>query len=85
MLPAIRARATKWQMLAYTLLLLPLVPMPYRRVRQLGLYGSAAGILSGVFILSALRVLTDETDRSAAHVRVFHFLSFCVIRPIGCG
>ena len=88
MLPVIRgARATKWQMLAYTLLLLPLALMPcIAGFASWVLYGSAAGILSGVFILSALRVLTDETDRSAkAHVRVFDFLSFCVIRPIGCG
>ena len=82
MLPVIRgARATKWQMLAYTLLL-PLALMPcIAGFASWVLYGSAAGILSGVFILSALRVLTDETDRSAK--RMFGFSIFYLFALFG--
>ena len=83
MLPVIRgARATKWQMLAYTVLLLPLALMPcIAGFASWVLYGSAAGILSGVFILSALRVLTDETDRSAK--RMFGFSIFYLFALFG--
>ena len=83
MLPVIRgAQATKWQMLAYTLLLLPLALMPcIAGFASWVLYGSAAGILSGVFILSALRVLTDETDRSAK--RMFGFSIFYLFALFG--
>ena len=83
MLPVIRgARATKWQMLAYTLLMLPLALMPcIAGFASWVLYGSAAGILSGVFILSALRVLTDETDRSAK--RMFGFSIFYLFALFG--
>ena len=83
MLPVIRgARATKWQMLAYTLLLLPLALMPcIVGFASWVLYGSAAGILSGAFILSALRVLTDETDRSAK--RMFGFSIFYLFALFG--
>ena len=83
MLPVIRgARATKWQMLAYTVLLLPLALMPcIAGFASWVLYGSAAGILSGLFILSALRVLTDETDRSAK--RMFGFSIFYLFALFG--
>ena len=83
MLPVIRgARATKWQMLAYTVLLLPLALMPcIAGFASWVLYGSAAGILSGVFILSALYVLTDETDRSAK--RMFGFSIFYLFALFG--
>ena len=76
------ARATKWQMLAYTLLLLPLALMPcIAGFASWVLYGFAAGILSGVFILSALYVLTDETDRSAK--RMFGFSIFYLFALFG--
>ena len=83
MLPVIRgARTTKWQMLAYTVLLLPLTLMPcIAGFASWVLYGSAAGILSGVFILSALYVLTDETDRSAK--RMFGFSIFYLFALFG--
>ena len=83
MLPVVRgARATKWQMLAYTVLLLPLTLMPcIAGFASWVLYGSAAGILSGVFILSALYVLTDETDRSAK--RMFGFSIFYLFALFG--
>ncbi|MEC8774322.1 MAG: heme o synthase [Pseudomonadota bacterium] len=83
MLPVIRgARATKWQMLAYTVLLLPLALMPcIAGFASWVLYGSAAGILSGVFTLSALHVLTDETDRSAK--RMFGFSIFYLFALFG--
>ncbi|MEC7301405.1 MAG: heme o synthase [Pseudomonadota bacterium] len=83
MLPVVRgARATKWQMLAYTVLLLPLALMPcIAGFASWVLYGSAAGILSGVFILSALYVLTDETDRSAK--RMFGFSIFYLFALFG--
>ena len=59
------ARSTKWQMLAYTLLLVPLAVSPYLLgVAGIG-YGIAAFAMSVFFLFTNFRVLTDETHKSA--------------------
>ncbi len=50
------AHATKIQMIAYTLILLPLSLMPWLMGFESALYGVIAGILSTLFIISAIRV-----------------------------
>jgi protoheme IX farnesyltransferase len=66
MLPVVAgARATKIQMLIYTVLLFPLALLPWYLGMAGALYGAAAALLGGLFILAAVRVLRDETDRSA--------------------
>jgi protoheme IX farnesyltransferase len=66
MLPTVAgAAATKRQMLLYTLVLLPVTVLP----SMLGLagwtYGTAALILGLFFVFTALRVLKDDTLKSA--------------------
>ena len=76
MLPVVRgARETKRQMLLYTLLLLPLSLAPC----MLGfadwyVYGIVAGALSLLFLISAILVCFDASDRSAK--RMFGFSIF---------
>jgi protoheme IX farnesyltransferase len=75
MLPVVAgSAATKRQMLFYTLILLPLSLAPY----ALGIAGPwyAAGALglSGLFILSALRVLGSDDDRPAKQMFGFSIL-----------
>ena len=76
MLPVVRgAQATKWYILGYTVILMPLALMPcIFGLTSWVFYGAIAGILSGIFIFSALSVLKDETDRSAK--RMFRFSIF---------
>ncbi len=66
MLPVVSGeRATKLQMLAYTLLMIPLSVAPY----ILGIagiwYGIIAFALSVFFLFTNFRVLVDKTDKSA--------------------
>jgi protoheme IX farnesyltransferase len=75
MLPVVAgSAATKRQMLFYTLILLPLSLAPY----ALGIAGPwyAAGALglSGLFVLSALRVLGSDDDRPAKQMFGFSIL-----------
>jgi protoheme IX farnesyltransferase len=75
MLPVVAGfAATKRQMLFYTLILLPLSLAPY----ALGIAGPwyAAGALglSGLFVLSALRVLGSDDDRPAKQMFGFSIL-----------
>jgi heme o synthase len=66
MLPLVAGtRATKVQMLAYTLILLPLTVSPYFLGMAGPRYAIAAGILSVFFIFSAMRVLLSEDLRPA--------------------
>lgn len=58
-------RSTKIQMLAYTLLMVPLSVAPYMiGIAGLG-YGVFAFALSVFFLFTNFRVLTDKTDKSA--------------------
>jgi protoheme IX farnesyltransferase len=59
------ARKTKIQMLAYALILLPLSVLPALTGFAGWGYGIAAFILSGFFIFTSIRVLMDETLKSA--------------------
>jgi protoheme IX farnesyltransferase len=76
MLPVVRgAQATKWYILGYTVILMPLALMPcVFGLTSWLFYGTIASILSGLFTVSALCVLRDETDRSAK--RMFRFSIF---------
>ncbi len=58
-------RATKFQMVLYTLLLLPVALFPWL-ARYTGMaYGMTALVLTLLFLYAALRVLRDDTLRSA--------------------
>jgi protoheme IX farnesyltransferase len=75
MLPVVAgARATKIQMLIYTLLLFPVALAPWALGIAGHLYGLAAVVLGALFILAALSVLADRTDRSAKRMFGFSIL-----------
>ncbi len=59
------AKHTKWQMLAYTLLLLPLSIAPVFLGLASVAYGVTAALLSGFFVFTALRVLMSEDLKHA--------------------
>ena len=58
-------RKTKIQMLVYTLILLPLTLSPYFLGFAGPIYLAAAGILSGFFVFTALRVLASDNLKHA--------------------
>jgi heme o synthase len=75
MLPVVAgARATKIQMLVYTLILFPVALAPWALGVAGHLYGLAAAILGGLFILAAVGVMLDRTDRSARRMFAFSIL-----------
>ncbi|MDD3020951.1 MAG: heme o synthase [Alphaproteobacteria bacterium] len=75
MLPVVSgARVTKWQMLAYTLILLPLSVLPYFMGITGVTYAGIACLLSGFFILSSILVLLS--DDMAAAKRMFGYSIF---------
>jgi heme o synthase len=75
MLPVVAgAKATKRQMLIYTFLLFPLALAPWAMGVAGHVYGLAAAVLGALFILAALRVWFDETDRSAKRMFAFSIL-----------
>lgn len=59
------AKKTKIQMLVYTLILLPLTLLPWILGYASVAYGLAAGLLSAIFTLSALRVIASEDLKHA--------------------
>jgi protoheme IX farnesyltransferase len=66
MMPVIAGEAsTKKQMLAYTLILFPVAMAPYFMGFAGVLYGAFAGLLGLFFIFTSIRVLRDETYKSA--------------------
>ena len=75
MLPVVAgARATKIQMLIYTLVLFPIALAPWALGIAGNLYGAAAVVLGGFFILAAVSVFLDRTDRSAKRMFAFSIL-----------
>jgi protoheme IX farnesyltransferase len=75
MLPVVAgASATKRQMLIYTCLLFPLALAPWAMGVAGHVYGAAAAVLGALFILAAIRVWFDETDRSAKRMFAFSIL-----------
>jgi protoheme IX farnesyltransferase len=74
MLPVVRGRAaTGRQILAYTLLLLPLAPAPWAMGFAGPAYGLVAAALGLVFVISALRVLADDSRMQTAAKKMFGF------------
>lgn len=66
MMPVVAgARATQWQMLFYTLLLLPFSLAPVFLGFAGWVYGTAAALLGAGFVLCAMAVLRDKTQASA--------------------
>ena len=66
MLPVVAGeRATRNQILLYTLLLIPASLLPVALGMSGAVYAGAALVLGGLFLRHALRVWRDETDRSA--------------------
>lgn len=66
MLPCVAGeRATKIQMLVYTLILLPVCMLPFLMGDAGMTYGIAAFTLNAFFIFTAVRVLQDSTLKSA--------------------
>ncbi len=74
MLPNVAgARATKWQMLAYTLVLLPVSMVPWLMGASSWIYGMTAGGLSLIFIAMAILVLQAPDDDHSASKTMFRF------------
>jgi protoheme IX farnesyltransferase len=75
MLPVVAgARATKAQMLVYTVLLFPLALAPWALGLTGALYAAAAAILGLLFILAAVRVWFDSGERAARQMFAFSIL-----------
>jgi len=75
MLPVVAgARATKAQMLVYTVLLLPLALAPWALGLTGAVYAAAAVILGLLFILAAVRVWFDSGERAARQMFGFSIL-----------
>jgi protoheme IX farnesyltransferase len=82
MLPVVSGvRNTKIQMLAYTVLLFPLGIAPYWLGTAGPLYGIAAAVLGGLFLLSAVAVWLDESDKAAK--RMFSYSIFYLFAIFG--
>ncbi|MDZ4736580.1 MAG: heme o synthase [Rhodospirillaceae bacterium] len=75
MLPVVAgARATKLQMLLYTLALLPVALAPWYLGMTGPLYGIAALVLGLLFVAAAISVWFDESERSARRMFGFSIL-----------
>jgi protoheme IX farnesyltransferase len=75
MLPVVAgARATKVQMLVYTVLLFPLALAPWALGLTGAVYAVAAVILGLLFILAAVRVWFDSGERAARQMFAFSIL-----------
>ncbi len=75
MLPVVAgARATKVQMLVYTVLLFPLALAPWALGLAGAVYAAAAAVLGLLFILAAVRVWFDSGERAARQMFAFSIL-----------
>ena len=75
MMPVVAGpKATKRQMLLYTLLLLPLAPLPTVLGVAGWVYGAVALLLGSLFVLLAVRVLRDTGERTARQMFAFSIL-----------
>ncbi len=87
MLPNVAGKlATKIQMLLYTLLLLPLCLSPYFLGFTGIVYTAGAAILNGLFILSAIKVLNDGTDKHAKRMfaySIFYLFALFILMMVG--
>ncbi|RDD63600.1 heme o synthase [Ferruginivarius sediminum] len=74
MLPVVAGRrATKRQMLLYTLVLLPIAPAPFLLGFAGPLYAAVAAVLGLLFVVAAVRVLRDEDERQRAARQMFGY------------
>jgi len=75
MLPVVAgARATKAQMLVYTVLLFPIALAPWALGLTGAVYAAVAAILGLLFILAAVRVWFDSGERAARQMFAFSIL-----------
>ncbi|MGH6931187.1 MAG: heme o synthase [Dongiaceae bacterium] len=75
MLPVVAgARATKLQMLLYTLALFPLSLAPWALGIAGPVYGAAAAGLSALFVVAAIRVWLNRSERAARQMFAFSIL-----------
>jgi protoheme IX farnesyltransferase len=75
MLPVVAgARATKTQMLVYTVLLFPIALAPWALGLTGAVYAAVAAILGLLFILAAVRVWFDSGERAARQMFAFSIL-----------
>jgi protoheme IX farnesyltransferase len=75
MLPVVAGpKATKRQILLYSLLLVPLTLVPYGLGLAGALYGASAGLLGAVFLACAVAVQFDETERSPRRLFAYSIL-----------
>ena len=75
MLPVVAgARATKRQMLIYTVLLLPLALAPWLLGVAGAFYACAAALLGGLFVVAAVRVWYDSSERAARQMFAYSIL-----------
>ncbi|HBM13030.1 MAG TPA: protoheme IX farnesyltransferase [Rhodospirillaceae bacterium] len=82
MLPVVAGvRETKKQMFIYTILLFPCAIAPYWLGVAGPLYGMAAAVLGGLFVLSSIAVWRDESDKSAK--RMFGYSIFYLFALFG--
>jgi protoheme IX farnesyltransferase len=72
-------KSTKRQMLAYTLLLLPVGVAPYFLGAAGPIYLVGSAILGLLFVAAAIAVIRDETDRSAKRMFGFSILYLFLI------
>ena len=84
MMPVVAgAQSTKRQMLAYTLLLLPLVVAPYFLGIAGPVYLAGSALLGGLFVATAIAVLRDPTHAAArrmfAYSILYLFLVFALL------
>ncbi|MEM7172389.1 MAG: heme o synthase [Pseudomonadota bacterium] len=80
MLPVVAGKkTTRWQMLAYTIALVPLSLLPTFLGMAGLLYGAVALITSGCFVLLSVRVLRDHSDRVAKLMFGYSILYLFVI------
>ena len=80
MLPVVAGRdVTRRQIVLYSALLFPIAVMPYVLGYAGIFYGAAAAILSGLFLLMALRVWRRKDEESAKQLFAFSLLYLFLI------
>ncbi|WP_207478043.1 heme o synthase [Arenibaculum pallidiluteum] len=73
------ARETKRQMLAYTLLLLPVAAAPWLLGAAGTLYAAGAAVLGPLFVLCAVRVLREDDEHRAGDRAAKQMFAFSIL------
>ena len=80
MMPVVAGKAaTRRQILAYTLALFPVALAPSFLGIAGWVYGTVAAVLSGLFVLLAVRVLRDRGERAARQTFGFSILYLFIL------